>query len=402
MRILVISNLYPPRVLGGFERLCAAAVERWRASGSEVTVLTTRSTRAVGHPQPGVIPALPGDPLRIGAHGGPPAGRVGRLLWHAWSLREVRAALDASRPDVVALWGVVGLSRSAIVAALESGAPTVAVAFDYGLLAHLTPGPPPQRDGISAPLERALAPLRRSLRLRPALRLPTRWVFCSHAVRSEFERALGALGDAVVVHHGVDVPSERPPLRPRSGRLQVGAVGRLVADKGFHTLLAAVGELAEDDPQGAPSVEIRGPDQDPSYAARLRELAEHASRLGAEVRIGPAIAGEALHGWLVEKDCIAVLGEWPEPFSLMPLHAMAAGRPVVGTATGGAAELLDDSVNAIVVPPGDAHSVASSLRRLAHDPDLAERLASRAFAHVSSNHRRRDAEARLDAVMEPG
>ena len=38
MRILVLSNLYPPAAVGGYERMCHDVVERWRARGHDITV----------------------------------------------------------------------------------------------------------------------------------------------------------------------------------------------------------------------------------------------------------------------------------------------------------------------------------------------------------------------------
>src|SRR5205814_5233900 len=40
-RILVITNMYPPHHFGGYELSCRDVVERWRARGHEVAVLTT-------------------------------------------------------------------------------------------------------------------------------------------------------------------------------------------------------------------------------------------------------------------------------------------------------------------------------------------------------------------------
>ncbi|MGH2726757.1 MAG: glycosyltransferase family 4 protein, partial [Actinomycetota bacterium] len=40
-RILVITNMYPPHHLGGYELSCRDVVNRWRAMGHAVTVLTS-------------------------------------------------------------------------------------------------------------------------------------------------------------------------------------------------------------------------------------------------------------------------------------------------------------------------------------------------------------------------
>src|ERR1700760_2446245 len=41
MRILILSNLYPPNVVGGYERLCYEVTAGLAASGHEMTVLTS-------------------------------------------------------------------------------------------------------------------------------------------------------------------------------------------------------------------------------------------------------------------------------------------------------------------------------------------------------------------------
>ena len=39
--ILVLSNMYPPHHMGGYELSCRDVVDRWRATGHDVTVLTS-------------------------------------------------------------------------------------------------------------------------------------------------------------------------------------------------------------------------------------------------------------------------------------------------------------------------------------------------------------------------
>jgi glycosyltransferase involved in cell wall biosynthesis len=56
------------------------------------------------------------------------------------------------------------------------------------------------------------------------------------------------------------------------------------------------------------------------------------------------------------------------------VEALACGTPVITADTPGARELLTDGVDALLVPPGDAHALAEAVRRLAADGELAERL----------------------------
>ena len=49
---------------------------------------------------------------------------------------------------------------------------------------------------------------------------------------------------------------------------------------------------------------------------------------------------------------------WPEPFGLVGIEALAAGRPVVASATGGIGDWLEDGVGGLMVPPGDPGALA--------------------------------------------
>ena len=56
MRVLFVSNLYPPNVVGGYERLCFEVASAFAARGHEVAVLTS------GHG--GGVAEYPGQTIR--------------------------------------------------------------------------------------------------------------------------------------------------------------------------------------------------------------------------------------------------------------------------------------------------------------------------------------------------
>ncbi|MBD0349497.1 MAG: glycosyltransferase family 4 protein [Thermoleophilia bacterium] len=61
-------------------------------------------------------------------------------------------------------------------------------------------------------------------------------------------------------------------------------------------------------------------------------------------------------------------------------QALACGTPLVTSDSRAARELLVDGESALLVPPGDAHALASAVRRLAADPDLRARIAAGGLA----------------------
>lgn len=64
------------------------------------------------------------------------------------------------------------------------------------------------------------------------------------------------------------------------------------------------------------------------------------------------------------------------PYTL--LEAMALGIPVIASRVGGLAEVLQDSVTALLVSPGDARTLTQAIHRLYSDPELGLQLAEHA------------------------
>jgi glycosyltransferase involved in cell wall biosynthesis len=64
------------------------------------------------------------------------------------------------------------------------------------------------------------------------------------------------------------------------------------------------------------------------------------------------------------------------------LEAMASGRPVVTTTTGGIVDIIVDGESGLLVPPGDEYKLAEAMGRLSSDADLRARLAAGAHERV--------------------
>jgi glycosyltransferase involved in cell wall biosynthesis len=58
------------------------------------------------------------------------------------------------------------------------------------------------------------------------------------------------------------------------------------------------------------------------------------------------------------------------------LEAMASGRPVVATTTGGVVDMIADGENGLLVPPGDENKLGKAMAGLLNDADLRVRLAA--------------------------
>jgi phosphoheptose isomerase/glycosyltransferase involved in cell wall biosynthesis len=161
--------------------------------------------------------------------------------------------------------------------------------------------------------------------------------------------------------------AQRSPQDP----VRLLALGRLVERKGVDVVVRVLAQV----PQAHLTV-AGGPDRsalgDDPEARRLVALAEEygvSDRLTLTGRVDRQEAARLL-------SCadIVTCTPWYEPFGIVPLEAMACGRPVVGSAVGGLLDSIDDGTTGLLVPPRDVDATAAAIRRLAEDPALAGRM----------------------------
>ncbi|MFC5142070.1 glycosyltransferase [Actinomycetospora rhizophila] len=184
--------------------------------------------------------------------------------------------------------------------------------------------------------------------------------------------ALGVPAErTTVVPCGVDVAHFTPGARGTDDVFRVVSVSRLVPRKGVDTVIAALARL----PRDSELVVAGGPrperlDDDPEVA-RLRALARTVG-VADRVHFLGAVGHDALPALYRSADAVACVPAY-EPFGLVPLEAMACGRPVVAAAVGGLADTVVDGVTGHHVPAGDPGAVAAALERLRADPRAARR-----------------------------
>jgi glycosyltransferase involved in cell wall biosynthesis len=156
--------------------------------------------------------------------------------------------------------------------------------------------------------------------------------------------------------------------------LCVGMVGRIAPWKGQHVFIEA---FAHAFPAGRERAVIVGAPLfgEAEYEARLRELV---ASLGLESRVEFAGFREDVERELARFDVLVHSSVIPEPFGQVVIEGMAGGLPVIAPAAGGPAEVIEDGVNGLLYPPGDANGLARRLRQVAASARLRADLGSAA------------------------
>ncbi|MEW6750751.1 MAG: glycosyltransferase family 4 protein [Candidatus Latescibacterota bacterium] len=206
-------------------------------------------------------------------------------------------------------------------------------------------------------------------------RRATRLVVVSEAVRARFPWP-DARARVCVVPNAVDVDAmargdgeaARRRLGCGAGPL-VGMVAQLVPNKRPEDFLRAAALVAERFPDCRFLLVGREPEGG-GYGAYLRELA---SRLGLGERVVFAGFQDDVPGVMAALD-VVVLTSAQEAFGRVLVEAMAAGRPVVATRSGGVAEVVADQETGILVPVGDVPGIAAAVAAFLAAPERARAM----------------------------
>lgn len=391
MRILLVSNLYPPHYLGGYELICEQVNHAMRSRGHETFVLTSDhqvAGKATPPDEAGVERSL-----RIhGFFGHPWLGlwRLRELEFH--NNRKLRERIAAFKPDVVHVFNLGGLSKSLIHTLSRLGVPTVYFVSDHWIARSLAadvwlgwwnrPNP-----GLAVSLARSALGLLGVRRAWDALaptapassaKFPVIY-FCSEFLRNISMAKGYDLAHAKVIHNAVDTVRfsglAAPPDRPMRKLL---CVGRLAEDKGVMTALKAMQLLRGRFP-GELHIYGRG---DADYTAKLENFVAK-ERLPVFFHSAGAAEMPAVYR---SHDALLFTSEWEEPFALTPLEAMASGLPVVGTTTGGSKELFRHGENALTYTAGDAQELAGRVLELDANPEGRFRVAETGRVEVRAKY----------------
>jgi glycosyltransferase involved in cell wall biosynthesis len=180
-------------------------------------------------------------------------------------------------------------------------------------------------------------------------------------------------------------------ITPKSGdghatRRRVVFAGRIVRPKGVAVLIRAAREVDAE-------FVICG---DGRLLEPMRGLAR---RIGVQDRVSFTgwLGPEQLAQELADASVVAMPSLWPEPFGLVGIEALAAGRPVIASATGGVSDWLEHGVSGLCVKPGDAGELARALNELLADP---RRQHAMGAAGREAVNRRFSPERHLAGVLE--
>lgn len=365
MRLHVLTNLYPPDVLGGYELLAADVVQRLRAHGHSVTVVTSGQCGGDA------------DIARILRLSRPFSERASAdRLRHAAAALANRTALQRfiaieGRPDAVLVMSMRRLGLEPLRVYADANVPAVLTVNDDWPACYVNGS---DASLLSRVLDRAFA--RNTWRGLPASRV----VYLSERIRDVVRTCGAPLPDGLVHAQGVDLAqfhvrpftamSARAPKLLFAGRLHASKAPDVAID----TLIALRARGVD------ASLSIAGAADRPSYWAELRT---RAAPVGKHVQWLGQVPRARMRDIYAAADALLYPLRWEgEAQGLTYMEAMATGVPVVAFPRGGARELLDLHDAVARAPTCDGDAFASVIAELGANVPRQEALVRSGLALV--------------------
>jgi glycosyltransferase involved in cell wall biosynthesis len=361
LKILLISTLYTPNLIGGMERAVQLLAENLAREGHQVVVASTAPERGVRTATVnGVKGYYVGLKNLYWPFGEKENYRALKPLVHAldtynpWMVREVARILDEERPDLVHTNGLGGFSVLAWKLVEQRRLPLVHTLHDHYLLCPRTTM---FRKGRSCDKQCAECRLYSLPRRRLSQRVDavvgvSRYILERHLELGYF----AATPERRVIPNAYQVRPTNLSVKRRSPLVRFGYLGMLHPVKGIEGLLEAVVQL-----QGSWSLSVAGRGR----TAYERDLHTRYKRPGVKFmgHVDP-------ESFFPEIDVLVLPSLVRESFGRVIIESYAHGVPVIGTTRGGILELVEEGRTGFLFDPDRAGDLAARMQRYIDNPTM--------------------------------
>lgn len=205
-------------------------------------------------------------------------------------------------------------------------------------------------------------------------------IVCSEYMREELQTVFSLSQEKItVIPNGVDMSMFLAPATHfvTTNQFTIFSVGRLVKEKGYQTLIEAAKQLKEKNVQLKFVVAGKGPMLE-DYVQQINEL-----DLISHIEFIGYISDEERNAWFRQCDA-TVFPSLYEPFGIVALESLAAGKATIVANTGGLASIIRHNENGVLFEPGNHDDLVKQVLYLYNHPILREGLATQGQRDVKS------------------
>jgi glycogen(starch) synthase len=384
MKLLFLTNFFPPTSRGGYEQWCQEVTNGMISRHHEIIVLTSRYNRnQIKESEPSGVHRDLHLEMEFTSLRNSIQFFTTRKTHERENLHRLGQLIKENQPDGILIWGMWNLPRSlpALAEKLMPGRtayymgdywPTLPNQYEFYWAA-------PGRHTITALAKKLLrVGAKRIMDHETQSALSFEHVlFPTAFLRDELKRKGVIAKNSKIIYGAVDtsqyISTNGVIKKQPQEYLSLMYAGRLIPEKGIHTAVQALGKLVNQHGIKSLKLTIVG-SGNVDYKTYLYDIVKQ-EKIAPYITFLDVQSKEALAKLYHQMDIFLFTSIWPEPFGRVIVEAMAAGLVVIGTATGGAAEIMIDGENSLIFPAGDAEALADRVIKLIEKPLLRQKLA---------------------------
>jgi glycosyltransferase involved in cell wall biosynthesis len=370
LHVCMVTNLYPPELIGGAEKHVKQISEELVLRGHSVDVITTKHSDSgrfftFSEETIGGVNIHRFAPLALYSpieHQDQPFWKkpiqqmIG--LWNPQTKSMIESKLAELSPDIVHIHNFGAFSASTFAAANSIDAKVIHTMHDYGLL-HILPNLF-KRGSISEPglLMQPYQYLHKYVTERHLdfVTSPSNFVIKKHQKYGFFQNI-----PSEVLRLGIELPKKPveeklPPLECEEFRLLY--VGQITHSKGIDVLIDAVRLVNDINIK----VEIIGKGPKKSH------LEKRSADLG-QITFHGFVSEEQLQKSYENAHAVVVPSRWYDNSPMVIYESYARGTPVIGAHIGGIPELIKEDVTGFLFEPENPRSLATTISKAYHHLD---------------------------------
>jgi len=380
MRILVISNLYPPNARGGYEIACANVARELSQRGHEVLVLTAYCLESLDNDNetnagPKVLRILNYYPESASC-----LKYISNILksqYFSWkNYRIMKQYILSFLPEIIYVWNITGIGMFTVVYITTKFHNTVIFhLMDYELARNFSLRPEGSK--------KFMRWFRKVIFLNcHKLFNKIYFIAMSENVKQAFVSSGYNHNRIVRIYHGLSLENYQCKNLDQvfSDKIKFLYCGQIVKEKGLDVLIQALVEVEREIRDFDFKLDIFGKG-DSNYLNALRGLIKSLD-LQDDIKINDFKTNKEIAKMFHAYDIFVYPTLRNEPFGIAIIEAMAAGLPTIATDIGGVREIITHGETGFLFPKEDFEVLSRIIIQLLRNKELYRKISSNAVDDV--------------------
>ena len=368
MKVIFVSNYYPPYYIGGYELSCKDAADYLESCNHSVYVLTS-DYKVPSQSNSNIIKEKVQRTLKLINYSTPSYKNKYDIEVHNYNI--VKQTIEDIKPDIVCFWNLQSLSYSPVNAAIDCKTKYIFELGDVWPEAYIS-------SSVKEKLKRTIKkylPFYKGggeLVIDPAI-----------CVSSWMAGQMKKFGnkECYIIPRSIKAPESITHKKPHDTTRYL-TIGRVVYQKGIDLAIEALGILNQEKEDFNFEYNIAG-DGDEAYITACKEIAkkyniEDKINFIGKVSNLPEVYGYADITLMPTRDC--------EPFGRVVIESFAYGTPIIATNHTGPSEIIENNIDGLLFEDRDVDDLKNSIEKLHFDKTIWERLRINGYNKVREKY----------------